>query len=461
MIVKFMILAVIFTAVNAEILNANDAQTCVNLCTSCQGTASFVDGYCECYVPAGSEQGECITRIKRQANDLGMDFMDCEAATAERPARCNLRSHHLRATDGDRIAKYFMRGGPVVGSPMIQSQCGTDNVVSAPNPQPQTQPESVGCPDSQLSFTPSSDSIVGAPLVPYNLQRPLYRQSLKAPQPHHWPTLAPSMPLRFTPISSPVYFPVQSPLHYSFLPPLHSSLHSPVQSSLHYPFITSLHSPLRHPMLGASQMEEPEENIVGATHKSYIPPIQMIKERPHMIAAPTPIIQPGYSYQSKAAVPLSKDLLTLLKETLMHQNAILEAIQRHLNSADANVGTSRVLYTSEEPKLGASPPKFCPEPIKVEEPVVGSPKKTDCNKQRITRMSPAIEALIEGIPKIQKIKEMEQLEKTDDFGNEQLARIDKWRRDETSDRPLKEARPNLNGRQRKRELKKASESKSP
>ncbi|XP_063994981.1 uncharacterized protein LOC135172672 isoform X3 [Diachasmimorpha longicaudata] len=330
MIVKFMILAVIFTAVsvNAEILNANDAQTCVNLCTSCQGTASFVDGYCECYVPAGSEQGECITRIKRQANDLGMDFMDCEAATAERPARCNLRSHHLRATDGDRIAKYFMRGGPVVGSPMIQSQCGTDNVV-------------------------------------------------------------------------------------------------------------------------------------GATHKSYIPPIQMIKERPHMIAAPTPIIQPGYSYQSKAAVPLSKDLLTLLKETLMHQNAILEAIQRHLNSADANVGTSRVLYTSEEPKLGASPPKFCPEPIKVEEPVVGSPKKTDCNKQRITRMSPAIEALIEGIPKIQKIKEMEQLEKTDDFGNEQLARIDKWRRDETSDRPLKEARPNLNGRQRKRELKKASESKSP
>ncbi|XP_015127295.1 uncharacterized protein LOC107048581 isoform X2 [Diachasma alloeum] len=462
MVLKLMLLAVIFTAVYAEILNANDAQTCLDLCNSCQGTGSFVDGRCECYVPDGNdEQGECMTRIKRQADDLGMDFMDCEAATAERPARCNLRTHHIRTSDAQRIANYYMKG--VLGSPMVQPQCDTDNAVSAPNVQTQTQPEPVEYPDSQLSFSPNSnahysasDSIVGAPLLstlPYNYPHILHRQqSLRIPHPHGWPQ---SLPLKINPVHPPLYLhsPLHSPLHYSLLSPLHSPLH--------YSLISPLQSHLRHPILGASQMEEPTENIVSAAHKSYIPPIQMIKERPQMLAAPRPIVvQPGYSPQPRVAAPLSNELLTFLQQTLVHQNAILEAIQRHLDRPEVNLSIPRVIYPPEESKLGAPAPKFCPGHNKFQESVLGSPKKTECNKQRAARMSPAIETLVEGIPKIQKMDEMEHLEKIGEIGNEQLEKNEKLRRDETSERPLRETRPNVNGRQRKRELKKIVESKS-
>lgn len=112
-------------------MTANDEQTCTDLCNSCQGTASFVDGLCECYVananPEGNEKrrekplklivsfdfiiqffmdfyssgDECMQRIKRQADERGLNFVDCEAANGDRPARCSCLKTYKRCKTGN------------------------------------------------------------------------------------------------------------------------------------------------------------------------------------------------------------------------------------------------------------------------------------------------------------------------------------------------------------------------
>uniref|UniRef100_A0A0C9QRD5 PDCD2_0 protein n=1 Tax=Fopius arisanus TaxID=64838 RepID=A0A0C9QRD5_9HYME len=375
--------------------------------------------------------------------------------------------------DVDRVARYFMRGGAIAGHPILGSpQCDTDNVVGAPNPQIQKQPETprlemmVGAPspcqssEPQLSSSPSyeayyqmPDSIVGAPMLstPYNnMPHLLYKPSRVAPFLQRsvvLPHLSAGAQLRL----------------------------NPYYSRFHYPLL----SHLRHPLLRAPYLGDSAVNIVGAVPENYASPDQMLAERPETLAAAPPIVQPGYVHSStpRVEVPMSNDMTMFLHEILMHQNAILEAIQQRLHKAGENVGASRMLSASMEPNLGAPPPKppncHCPGQNKHQMPMVGAPRKPDC-KQRAPRMSPAMETLVEGIDKIENIEnnenienianmgniEQQQLEKMAIVENEQMANNEAFKTEVTTEKPQKEARSIANGRKRKRELKKILESKA-
>ncbi|XP_046617622.1 uncharacterized protein LOC124303879 [Neodiprion virginianus] len=100
----------------ANVLAADGAQTCINLCESCGGIATFQHNICQCHVADDNDQGaECIHRMRRQAQELGVDIVSCDLANAEadRPARCAvspLRRLRTRG-NGDLIARYFMGNG--------------------------------------------------------------------------------------------------------------------------------------------------------------------------------------------------------------------------------------------------------------------------------------------------------------------------------------------------------------
>ncbi|XP_034936235.1 uncharacterized protein [Chelonus insularis] len=99
---------------------------CKNLCKSCGGVASYVDDKCECYIDNENQKNaECVGRIKRQAEDLHLDFVNCKPATLERLPPCNSRHNYgrLKASDIDLITQYFMNGGPSNGFPIIRSRC--------------------------------------------------------------------------------------------------------------------------------------------------------------------------------------------------------------------------------------------------------------------------------------------------------------------------------------------------
>ncbi|XP_011503014.1 PREDICTED: uncharacterized protein LOC105366303 [Ceratosolen solmsi marchali] len=102
----------------ADVLNSTDAQTCINLCKSCNGIANFVNNRCECNIEDSIKEGaDCVLRMKREATEYGLDVVSCDLSNDKRSTRCLLGTkHEFGNNDIDQVAKYFMEDGPITGS---------------------------------------------------------------------------------------------------------------------------------------------------------------------------------------------------------------------------------------------------------------------------------------------------------------------------------------------------------
>ncbi|XP_058796494.1 uncharacterized protein LOC131667223 [Phymastichus coffea] len=114
--------AVVFSlARGAAVPSAIDLETCVALCSNCDGVAEYKDGHCECSIATGPDRGaECLRRTRRDAWEVGLDVVSCDADADSRSARCAVGLKHVYGkSDVDRVAKYFMQDGPMTGSVFI------------------------------------------------------------------------------------------------------------------------------------------------------------------------------------------------------------------------------------------------------------------------------------------------------------------------------------------------------
>ncbi|XP_024946383.1 uncharacterized protein LOC107272617 isoform X4 [Cephus cinctus] len=112
-------------------LRTNNALTCIELCTGCDGIATFENGYCECQIDNDNKKGtECVNRMRRQGGELGMDLVSCDELGGDRRARCLLASRR-RFADADLVAKYFMNGGAL--SALSPFALGSNSLIGASN----------------------------------------------------------------------------------------------------------------------------------------------------------------------------------------------------------------------------------------------------------------------------------------------------------------------------------------
>ncbi|XP_046740620.1 uncharacterized protein LOC124408024 [Diprion similis] len=147
----------------SNVLASDEAQTCINLCESCDGIATFQHNICQCHVADDNDQGaECIGRMRRQAQDLGVDIVSCDLANAEadRPARCAASPLRRLRTRGnaDLIARYFMGNGlsSLLGSQKPEAESTADSDSSS-------TVENVGANAATSGDTNMDSAVVGAP----------------------------------------------------------------------------------------------------------------------------------------------------------------------------------------------------------------------------------------------------------------------------------------------------------
>ncbi|XP_008202959.1 uncharacterized protein LOC100678793 [Nasonia vitripennis] len=197
-----LVCALLAVAAQAVPLNTADAQTCAELCSSCKGVASFDGDRCECNIEGHTnEEVECVSRMKRQAEERGLNLLSCDLSSDKRSTRCTLGlKHKLGRNNIDQVAKYFMQDGPITGNifrapPLMgkSSDCvGAARIVTQPAEtyelrpvQPQyiaiqhsymdTQPLVSNPEPQQFVSSPNSDC-VGAQQQPQMVSSPTPKQ---------------------------------------------------------------------------------------------------------------------------------------------------------------------------------------------------------------------------------------------------------------------------------------------
>ncbi|XP_050456257.1 uncharacterized protein LOC126853987 isoform X1 [Cataglyphis hispanica] len=103
--------------VQSTLLDINDAKSCDLLCAQCNASAVFAHDRCECNSSDNSDKGvECIQRIQREIQTIDLNTLSEDLTDEERAVRSIVTSRRrLRMGDADKVAQYFINGGPAVG----------------------------------------------------------------------------------------------------------------------------------------------------------------------------------------------------------------------------------------------------------------------------------------------------------------------------------------------------------
>ncbi|RLU21544.1 hypothetical protein DMN91_005917 [Ooceraea biroi] len=103
--------------IHGILLDTNDAEICNLLCEQCNASAVFSDDYCECNFSDDNDEGtECIQRLQREIQTIDLNVLSDDLTDEERSVRSILKSRRrLRMGDADKVAQYFINGGPSAG----------------------------------------------------------------------------------------------------------------------------------------------------------------------------------------------------------------------------------------------------------------------------------------------------------------------------------------------------------
>ncbi|XP_070170061.1 uncharacterized protein [Polyergus mexicanus] len=103
--------------VQSTLLGINDIKSCDLLCKQCNASAIFAYDRCECNFSDNNDKGaECIQRIQREIQTIDLNTLSEDLTDEERDVRSILTSRRrLRMGDADKVAQYFISGGPTAG----------------------------------------------------------------------------------------------------------------------------------------------------------------------------------------------------------------------------------------------------------------------------------------------------------------------------------------------------------
>ncbi|XP_012056879.1 PREDICTED: uncharacterized protein LOC105619976 [Atta cephalotes] len=102
-------------AIHGILLDANDAETCNLLCIKCNASAIFANGNCECNFVDDSNK-ECIQHIQKEIQAVELNMLSDDLTDEERKIRSILKyRRRLRPGDAEKVAQYFINGGPEAG----------------------------------------------------------------------------------------------------------------------------------------------------------------------------------------------------------------------------------------------------------------------------------------------------------------------------------------------------------